>query len=68
VIDGTDSCYSLDWTAEGARAFGEAIKDHPTLKTLVVNLKTHLDEEKIIGFLYGLTGSAEINSLHVDVY
>ena len=68
VIDGTDSTRSLEWSEIGARAFGEAIKNHPKLTRICLGMSTFaIKEKQIIGFLYCLTGSAKINFLGVDV-
>lgn len=66
---GSDSTRSLEWTAEGAKAFGKAIKDHPKLSTIIIDLPTYqIKPDQIIGFLYSLTGSAKIESLTIKVY
>jgi len=68
-ISGVDSSCALEWTGVGARAIGDALKDHPTLKHVNLTLDPfRLNTNKIIGFLYCLTGSAKIKILDVDLY
>lgn len=68
-ICGSDSTRSLEWTELGARAIGAALKDHPTLKSLRIDLNTYqITENEIIGFLDILTGTAHIETFSVEVY
>lgn len=51
------------WTAKGASTFGKAIKDHPKLTSLAIQLP----EGQATGFLYSLYGSAKITKLTINV-
>ncbi len=68
-FNGTDSTRSLEWTALGASAIGQALKDHPNLSNLSIDLTTFdITENEIIGFLEALTGKAAIRNLRLSVY
>ncbi len=69
VIDGTDSTRDLKWTNQGAQAIGEALKNHPNLQFLSINLATFkIKSDEIEGFLIALTGTASIRYFNLEVY
>jgi Ran GTPase-activating protein (RanGAP) involved in mRNA processing and transport len=53
----------LKCTAAGAGAIGCALKDHPQLKKIVLNV---IGSDRIIGFLSALTGTAPITDLTIN--
>lgn len=64
VIDGHNSRHSLEWTATGVKAMGRAMKNHPKLQSLSIQLFTSIiPNNGVIGFFDALTGSAPLFSL-----
>ena len=60
---------SLNWSKEGLIAIGNALKNHPTLKTLYLDFTPErIQAEQICELLVASTGKANIESLHIVIY
>jgi hypothetical protein len=69
TIRGLDSSCITSWTEIGARALGNALKDHPNLNHIYIDLSTFVLEDKdIIDFILSVTGSAPLKTLYFMFY
>lgn len=68
-IDWDENKHELGWTPAGAKAFGDSIKNHPTLHTVTIDLETYdLTDDHILGFFSCLLGTANIQHLYITTY
>lgn len=68
IIHTTDPA-TLEWTAAGTKAIGQALKDYPSLQSLRICLDTDRIAENVsIGFFDALTGSAPLHALDLHVF
>ncbi len=71
-------CIRINYTAaeetpENLRAsavvISDSLKNHPALKTLIINFsRSDIEEETIFKFLRYLTGSAKIENFHLQIW
>src|SRR5579872_117913 len=69
IITRLDLTFSEEWTQIGSEAIGDALKNHPKLKYVSLNVRIYGNEDKasIFGFLKCLTGKAKIEVLDLHL-
>ncbi|HEX2549355.1 MAG TPA: hypothetical protein VHM20_05975, partial [Gammaproteobacteria bacterium] len=66
--DFDDLSVEVEWTPEQTCAVGHALKNHPTLEKIDIEISREAKPNVIVNFLQCLTGSAPIKTLHLKLH